>query len=281
VIVAVLVWLAFGVARTDATTPVDPPVLLIGDSVGTGMSWYAPAIAVMQKNLAVDWQVDVCRRLIGQSCDPGDGEPIPPTLVDLVDTMPSVPPTVVVEMGYNDFQESFSAAVDDAMDSLIAKGARRVLWLTLAATRAPYPALDTILESKLAAYPQLELVDWDRASFNEPTWFQDDLVHLKKAGGVAMAHLIHGAVIALFTPLHPAAKSLVLKAGRPYSAALRAGGGTRPYRWDVASGRPPRGLHLRPDGLLYGRPATRGVFTVSVTDADGVTALERVQTAAR
>lgn len=276
---AVVCALALGAARTDALPPGGPPVLIIGDSVGTGMSWYPPAIAVMQKNLAVDWQVAVCRRLIGESCDPGDGEPIPPTLVDLVASMPSVPAIVVVEMGYNDFEDTFSDAVDDAMNALIAKGAKHVLWLTLTASRGPYPALDAILESKKAEYPQLELVDWDSYSYNQPTWFQDDIVHLRKAGGLAMAHLIHGAVIELFAPLHAAAKSIELRPRRAYNSTLRAVGGTPPYIWRVASGRPPHGIHLLPDGRLYGRPAVTGTFMVRVTDADGVTALERVQTA--
>lgn len=270
VVVAVLAAVARGAA------PANEPVLIIGDSVGTGMSWYPPAIAVMQKNLAVDWQVAVCRRLVGESCDPGDGEPIPPSLVDLVAALPSVPPTVVVEMGYNDFEAGFSDAVDEAMNALIAKGAKHVLWLTLTASRGPYPALNAILETKPAEYPQLELVDWDSYSYNQPTWFQDDIVHLRKAGGLAMAHLIHGKVTALFAPLRPA--PLVLAPGRPYDAALRVTGGTPPYRWSVASGRPPRGLHLRPGGLLYGRPVGSGTFTVRVTDADGVTALARVRT---
>jgi hypothetical protein len=281
VVGAVVCVLLFGAARTEALPPGGPPVLIIGDSVGTGMSWHDDAIAVMEKSLAVDWQVAVCRRLIGESCDPGDGEPIPQTLVDLVGAMPSVPPTVVVEMGYNDFESTFPAAVDDAMQALIAKGAKHVLWLTLGASlEVPYGALNAILEAKTAEYPQLELVDWNKYSaLHVAQWFQPDDVHLLDAGGVAMAHLIHSAVIALFTPLHPVEKSLVVRSGRPYDSTLRAAGGTPPYRWRVATGRPPHGLHLLPDGRLYGRPTGEGAFMVSVTDSDGITAEERVQTA--
>src|SRR5262249_4386839 len=161
-------------ATARAAAPVEPSVLLIGDSVGTGMSWHAPAIAVMDKNLAVDWQVAVCRRAIGESCDPGDGEPVPPSLVDLVHSMPSLPPTVVVEIGYNGFENTFSQAVDDAMQLLIAKGAQRVLWLTISSGwDVPYGQLNAVLESKTAEYPQLQLVDWK--SYSDPhlsKWMQ-------------------------------------------------------------------------------------------------------------
>ncbi len=147
----------------------------------------------------------MCRRLIGESCDPGDGEPVPATLVDLVGAMPSVPPTVVVEMGYNDVESTFAGAVDQAMQLLIAKGAQHVLWLTLGASaQVPYGPLNGILEAKTAQYPQLQLVDW--TTYSAPhvaQWFQSDDVHLLDAGGVGMAHLVHGAVVALFTPLHP------------------------------------------------------------------------------
>jgi hypothetical protein len=281
-VAAILAAFAFGAARTDALPPGGPPVLLIGDSVGTGMSWHDDAIAVMEKNLAVDWQVAICRRLIGESCDPGDGEAIPPTLVDLVNSMPSVPPTVVVEMGYNDFEDTFSDAVDDAMQVLIAKGAKHVLWLTISnSVNVPYGDLNAVLEAKTAEYPELQLVDWNKYSINHiAQWFQPDNVHLLDKGGVAMAHLIHSAVIALFSPLRPAEPSLVLTSGHSYDSPLRAVGGTPPYQWRVASGRPPHGIHLLPNGLLYGRPTVRGTFTVSVTDADGVTALERVRTTA-
>ena len=59
-------------------------VLIVGDSVATGMSWHPDAIAVMQRNLDVDWQVAVCRRLTGASC--WDQGVQPETAVGLVDS---------------------------------------------------------------------------------------------------------------------------------------------------------------------------------------------------
>jgi hypothetical protein len=264
-----------GVQPIRASVPGAPVVMIIGDSVATGMSWHNDAIAVMQKNLNVDWEVGVCRTLIGQSCqDSATGEQ-PPTLVDLVGSLPSVPPTVVVEMGYNDPESTFASAVDDTMQALLAKGATHVLWLTLRASRGPYPDLNQILEAKALQDPQLQLVDWDALAAPHPEWFQDDGVHLVDAGGVAMAHLVHGAVVALFTPLHVLTLTLpAVRGGRSYATALRAAGGTAPYRWRVSGGRPPQGIHLLPNGRVYGRPTTAAAspFSVTVTDADGMTA---------
>ena len=96
-------------------------MLVIGDSVATGMYWHDDAIAVMQKKLGVYWDVAVCRTIDGTSC-PFDGERAP-TLLQVVAARGVVPPTVVVEVGYNDPAGTFSTEVDRAMSALIAAGA--------------------------------------------------------------------------------------------------------------------------------------------------------------
>jgi Putative Ig domain len=267
-----------GIVVAAATAPgparaAQPRVLLIGDSVSTAMLWHSPAVAALQKNLAVDWQVAVCRTLTGESC-PFEGAR-PETALDLIDAMPSVPPIVVVEMGYNDPQDTFADAVDETVSALVAKGAKQVLWLTLAATRPPYPQLDTLLTSAAARDPHLELVDWDADSFGHAAWFQNDFVHLTIAGGVAMAHLVHASIVALSAPLAVRVKTLpALRPGRAYRTQLRVTGGTAPYRWSVGGGSPPRGIHLRANGILYGKPVGTAPmdFVARVVDADGVKA---------
>jgi|SRR5581483_2965375 len=280
-VVVVMVCVLAGARSTPvhADVPGAPEVMIIGDSVATGMSWHDDAIAVMQKNLNVQWQVAVCRTLIGQSCEDSATHEIPSTLVDLVSTFAKVPPTVVVELGYNDPEPTFASAVDQTMQALVAKGAVHVLWLTLRASREPYPELNQILEQKATEYPQLELLDWNTLAAAHPEWFQVDGVHLVDAGGVAMAHLIHGAVIALYTPLHVASRTLPpVRRGQVYTSTLRAAGGTAPFTWRVSSGRPPLGVHILGNGRVYGRPRTNtgARFSVTVTDADGMTAMSEI-----
>src|SRR3954471_6840878 len=59
-----------------------------------------------------------------------------------------------------------------------------------------------------------------------------------------------------------------------FSTSFLASGGAPPYTW---SGQVPAGLTLRPSGLLFGAPTTKGTstFNVTVTDSSGATATGR------
>ena len=89
-----------------------------------------------------------------------------------------------------------------------------------------------------------------------------------------MAHLTHAAVMQVVDPLRVRSTPLRLQAGRAYTMKLRAQGGTPPYRWRVASGRPPRGFHLLANGTLVTSGAThaRATLVLAVTDGDGTRA---------
>jgi len=260
------------VAAPSAAAVTPPTVLVIGDSVATGMYWHDDAIAVMQSRLGVYWDVAICRTIDGTSC-PFDGERAP-TLLQVVSSRGTVPPTVVVEVGYNDPAGTFAAEVDRAMSALTTAGATHVLWLTMRESRAPYPTLNTLLGKAAARWPQLELVDWNTASESHPSWFQTDDVHLTPEGGLAMAHLAHAAVMQVVDPLRVRSTPLRLQAGREYAMKLGAQGGTPPYRWRVARGRPPRGFHLLANGTLLATGAShaQATLTLAVTDADGTSA---------
>jgi hypothetical protein len=250
-----------------------PHVLIVGDSVATGMLWHPKAIAVMQRGLDVDWEVAVCRTLVDPGC-PFEGDR-PPSLLDLVHALGTVPPLVAVEVGYNDELPTFDQALDASMTALLDAGAQHVLWLTLHEAREPFPEINRLLERATARWPQLELVDWNAAADGHAAdWFQNDFLHLNEVGGVAMAHLVHGAVMQHIDPLRITSAPLRLRAGRGYSLRLRAAGGTTPYRWRVDGGRPPRGFHLLANGRVTARVGSnRHVsFILSVTDADGVEA---------
>jgi hypothetical protein len=280
-VLACVAALAAGARPAGAGAPAVPHVLVIGDSVGTGITWHTDAVTVAEQGLQIDWQVAVCRRLIGVSCvDSVTGEQ-PSTAVGLIDAMPSVPETVVVEMGYNDYEGTFAQGVDETMQALVARGATHVLWLTLHTARDPYPALNVLLGDAAKRWPQLELVNWDAWAYGHAAdWFQDDLTHLKDAGGIAMAHLIHGSVVRLFAPLRELPTALPpLRRHRPYDARLQPEGGTPPYRFRVAAGAPPRGIHLLADGRIYGEPRTGAAlrFSVRLTDADGMSVVTRLR----
>ena len=271
------------VACTAAATSravADPGVLVIGDSVSTGMYWYGSA--TVERHLDVDWQIAVCRRIGGQSCyDQGVS---PPTMLDLIASLGTVPPTVVVEMGYNDLPDSFASNVDAAMRALIAAGAQHVLWLTLREVHDPYPAFNGVLHDAADRYPQLTLLDWNAYSGNHPEWFQGDGIHLDPTGGIAMAHFVHASLDTRLDPLTVATKMLPpLRDGKPYDVRLHASGGNAAYFWSLASGSLPRGLRLLRTGRLYGLPRTSGLLTVHVrvTDEDGLATVGKVSTPSR
>jgi hypothetical protein len=260
-----------------AAQPAQPGITVIGDSVATGMLWHNDAIAVMEDGLDVDWQVAVCRRLEGTSC-PFEGTEVP-TFVDLVRSLGTrIEPIVVVEMGYNDFEQTFAQSVDDAIQALLAAGAKHILWLTLREVRHPYVHMNDMLAAADRRYPQLTLVDWNMYSRSHPDWFQNDGEHLIDAGGVAMATLVHAAVLKALVPVTVASKRLpVGRVGHPYRARLVASGGTAPYRWDVPHGSLPKGLRLMKNGQIVGVPKhpARVAVAVRATDAAGDTATRR------
>jgi hypothetical protein len=260
-------------AAADSPAP-SRQVTLIGDSVMTGMSWNNAAIAVMQQGLGVNWQVAVCRRLEGVSC-PFQGS-TPTTALQLVESLGrEISPTVVVEMGYNDFEQSFANEIDDLVDALIVNGADRIFWLTLRETRHPYVRMNAMLAAEAKRHPQLTLIDWNMYSRSHPEWFQNDGEHLEPAGGLAMATLVHKEVAAALTPVSIRTRKLrVARTGRRYLARLVATGGLSPYSWKVRSGRLPKGLKLTAAGELAGRPVRGGSARVvlQATDRIGETA---------
>ncbi|HZQ16041.1 MAG TPA: putative Ig domain-containing protein [Gaiellaceae bacterium] len=259
-----------------AGVPGAPHVLLIGDSVATGMQWHNDAIAALQKGLNVDWQVAVCRRLTGPSCT-FDGD-TPPNLVDLVTSLGVVDPIVVVEMGYNDFESTFAASVDQSIRTLLQHGAQHVIWLTLREVHHPYIHMNDILVAAAKRYPQVKVVDWNMYARSHPDWFQTDGEHLIDAGGVAMAGLIHLAVDEVAFPLRiTPGEFRTPRVGSPYSLQLAASGGQAPYRWSLV-GSPPLGLHLLASGRIYGTPrrAQRVTFRVRCTDAEGQITSRRI-----
>lgn len=244
-------------------------VLVVGDSIGTGMYWHDSAIRILQRNLAVTWQVAVCRTTTGPGC-PFLGSR-PEDALDLVEGLSHVPAYVVLELGYNDDATAFGNSVRELVGALLQRGAAHIFWLTLTEARDPYPAMNAALRAAAATYPTVQILDWNAYSSTHPEWFQTDGLHLLEAGGDAMAHFIHGALISAISPLRVGASVVACK-GRPLRTRLRASGGTLPYLWQVDLGRPPLGLHLLPDGSFVGTrrgPTTR--FGVRVTDGDGVT----------
>lgn len=261
-------------SENAATVAVQPRVTAIGDSVLTAILWYETARSILGDGVDLQLEVEVCRRLTGESC-PFEGAR-PPNVLQVVGARgPALGPTVIVAVGYSDPEETFTQAVDETVGALSRVGVTRILWPTYAERSERLAGMNRILRAAATRYRQLTIVDWNAYARDRWGWFQSDGIHLTVAGGVGLATLLHTALVEALAPATPLAvvsrRLTTGYAGRTFATRLRASGGSPPYRWQLTSGPLPKRLHLRPNGLVHGVPVapgrTRLVFRV--TDAAG------------
>jgi Putative Ig domain len=284
VAVATAVVTAFAAATrpADGTSRALQHVTLFGDSVADAIVEYSRAKQIVANGVDLDLEVAPCRRLGQDSC-PYNGVR-PPNVIDLAKRLgPSMGPTVIVAVGYNDFAQSYAQNIEDALAVFKQAGVKRVLWLTLRAAQHSYLDMNDDIVAAAAHHPEMVVVDWNLYSRSHPDWFQSDGIHLVGPGAEAMATLIHKTLVLLGVaalqkgaprpptgpPVRVTTKSLpVAVVGRRYAAKLSAKGGRRPYYWSFPR-KPPKGLHLRPTGWIFGTPKGRaGKFTLPVRVRD-------------
>jgi len=270
-----------GAGAARSSQPPKPRVTLIGDSVAASIGYDKDAQAILSQGIDLQLQLAPCRR-VGQSSCPYGGVR-PPTVVQLVPTLgQSLGPTVIVAVGYNDFQPAYAGNIDDAVAALDRAGVTRILWATLREERDQYVSMNDDILAAAARHPEITVVDWNLYSRSHPDWFQADGLHLVAAGTEAMATLFHKALVGLgipVTPPNPPRQVVTISterlplatAGRPYAVRLMASGGTPPLRWAVVGGTFPTGLHLLPDGRIHGVPRNAGTYRalIRVTDSEG------------
>jgi hypothetical protein len=254
-------------------------VTLIGDSVATAIPGNADAMRSLRQGSDLDLEVAACRRLVDQSCPPG-----PPSTVDVIKRLgPAVGPTVVIAVGYNDFEDHYAGEIDDTLAALDAANVKHIFWLTMRAAHHPYINMNDEIGAAAASHPNMTVIDWNVYSRSHADWFQADGIHLLAPGSAAMAGLIHDKLVAAGIAVPPVrVKTTALPAARrlhAYRSRLTAAGGLGPYTWSLA-GRLPVGLHLRSSGLISGaaRGTKLGVFTlvVRVKDAVGQTGTRKL-----
>ena len=182
-----LALLALACAPPAWGKPKPPRTTFVGDSVADEIDYIASAKALLP---GVRFELAACRRLVQPSCTVAGNAP--PSTLRLVDTMgDSLGPTVIVSVGYNDPALEYARDVDATIAALERAHVRRILWLTLRATRHPYLIMNDAIRAAAAAHPDVQLVDWNRYSRSHPSWFRSDGLHLTPAGAIAMARLVH------------------------------------------------------------------------------------------
>jgi hypothetical protein len=84
----------------------------------------------------------------------------------------------------------------------------------------------------------------------------------------ALALVCWGGLAVAQSPLTIVEDSLpLLSAGEQFKVTFHATGGAPPYRWSV-DGKLPEGLNLSHEGVLSGRPAKSGPFSITVIVGD-------------
>ena len=267
-------------AAVPASSGSAPPtrVTVIGDSIATAMAYDPIARPILARGVDLDLQLAVCRRLAGDSC-PYQGVR-PPTLVDLLPSL-RLGSTVVVAVGYNDYESTFAATVETALEALGKAGVEHVLWLTLRAERPSYLQMNDLVRAAAERHPEITLVDWNLYSRSHPDWFQPDGLHLTSVGAIGMATLVQRSLdeLGLVAAPRVSARAIAIttktlptaRVGRRYSIQLSTRGGVLPVRWKRAAGVLPAGLALRPSGMLEGVPRAVGrrPITLRATDVQG------------
>lgn len=250
-----------------------PRVSLIGDSIADAFSHDAAATRLLGRGIDLRLEVASCRRIAPQSC-PADNGIRPPTVLDLVqDRGAALGSTVIVAVGYNDFEDEYADNIEAALTALDKAGVRRVLWPTLRAARHPYLTMNDAIRAAAERHPEMTVVDWNVYSRSHPDWFQDDGIHLNVSGVGSMASLFRQTLLDLKIPLPPVVVATALlpdaRLGRAYASGLVARGGQAPYRWSFK--RLPAGLHASAAGRLSGTPRGRaGTYPVSVGVVDAL-----------
>jgi hypothetical protein len=276
---AVAALLAVAAAADAQPAPPAPPrVTIIGDSVADSLAYVPSATAILRQGIDLNLEIAPCRRLDGDSC-PFQGVRPPNAMQVIAADGSSLGSTVIMAVGYNDYEDLYPQEIENALAALKQAGVQRVLWLTLRAAEHPYLSMNDAIAAAAAKHPELTIVDWNVYSRSHPEWFQDDGIHLNGAGTEAMATLIHQALVDLNIPMTPPPTLPVrilttaipeAHRGKAYYVRLVAAGGSPPYRWAKAAALP-RGLAVSAAGKLTGKVlAKTGTFPIALRVTDNV-----------
>jgi len=252
-------------------------VTVFGDSAATAMAYDPKAREILGTGVDLKLEVAACRRLGDLSC-PYDGVR-PPNVIDRASALGhDLGPVVVVAVGYNDYENNYADNIEEALRVLEKFGVEHVLWVTLREERQSWARMNEMIAAAAKKHTEVTVLDWNGRARLQPDWMQPDGIHLTPAGAQGMATMINDSLVALglATRAGTVARQLSItegtlpraRIGRPYSARLRARGGTAPYRWTRVSGAMAPGLRLTPTGLVEGIAKRAGRYRIVLRVVD-------------
>jgi hypothetical protein len=201
------------IGTTPALAVASPPadaaaVSLIGDSTMAGMLWDVTGTDdprdVVGNSYRLTFNAESCRRIVIGSCRGRFGS-VPVSVLPLMRTTVKgqLGEALVVMAGYDD--ASIVNAVDQVVAEAEAQGVIRVLWLNYRtntdyvlpgglSARYLYGSHNSELAAAAQRHSDLQILDWDGFTRDQPTWFAPDGIHLNLAGADGLANFIKAAL---------------------------------------------------------------------------------------
>jgi hypothetical protein len=191
VLASVLAYAALIVPSTGA----EPTrVTVITDSVGAALLWDPGPLRDFSVGLDVRGYAFGCRKLVTPGCPYAPGVNPPSTLEVIQQLGTELGPIVVIDVGYNDTADTYSAGLDEVMRALLAVGVQRVVWVTLEEGESVWVSIDGQIRAAPARWPQLVVADWGPTVTGKP-WLFNDVVHLNHDGGVDLGRFLRPIVL--------------------------------------------------------------------------------------
>ena len=186
--------LAYAVLIVPASGAELTRVTVITDSVGTALLWDPGPLHDFSAGLDVRGYAFGCRKLVVAGC-PNAAGVNPPSALDVIQQLGTeLGPIVVIDVGYNDTADTYSAGLDEVMRALLANGVQRVVWVTLEEGEGVWLSIDDQIRAAPARWPQLAVADWGPTVTGKP-WLFKDVAHLNHDGGVALGRFLRPIVL--------------------------------------------------------------------------------------
>jgi lysophospholipase L1-like esterase len=207
-------------ATPTVPAPVDPRLLIIGDSVILGARPWVEALLG-----ARGWRVN---QTSWESMHTWQA----PAIVDDNKAHGGIGDVVVVQLGTND---GFVAAeLQSYMDALMPHLANveRVYWVNLRQFAPWVPAANATIAAEASRFPNMRVIDWDARATPDPSLVYADGYHLNPAGQVAMAELIAQTLDGFVAETAPPATTSTLPATTSTADASTSARVTRHHAGD-------------------------------------------------
>ena len=180
----------FGSAASGASKSIK--VTFVGDSVPASIEYVPSAQRILEKGLAVRLDLKVCRRLVQRGCIYMGSTPS--TALEAVQSYSrSLGEVLVVNVGYNESENGYSAGIDRVMRAALAQGAKGVVWVTLREQNDIYRGTNIVIRRAAKRWPQMQVADWQDYSAGKP-WFRDDGLHMKPTGANVFAAFVRSHI---------------------------------------------------------------------------------------